>query len=282
MPTPTFIFICADLAEGNSISCESCGLTRSSEDTLYTGALKSAFAAARREVTEVDIISLPEGPRPRHLRYHAYEALVMADIVTAVYRHAKDYDGFIIGCFYDLALREAREVSGKAIVVAPCQSSIAIASHLGNTFSVLVGASKAIPKMRENIRSYGYGHRLVSMRPLNMDVLDFQSQAERTMQEMLRAGRIAVEEDGAEVLVLGCSAEVGFHHILQDELGVPVIDAALAPLKYAEFLAESAQRFGWYPSRKWGSEPPPKDEIEAWGLFQQTHQQPMPLISKER
>lgn len=248
------------------------------EDKLYTRALKTAFAASRRPDTEVDILSLPPGPRPRHLRYHAYEALVMTDIVTTVYRFADKYDAFVIGCFYDLALRESREVSGRAIVTAPCQSSLAIASHLGNSFSVLVGASKAIAKMSENIYTYGYGHRLRSMRPLNMNVLDFQAQAERAMEAMLREGGRAVEDDGAEVIILGCSAEVGFHQTLQEELGVPVIDSALAPFKYAEFLAETADRFAWHPSRKWGSEAPPRDEIEDWGLFQTRELQPIPLI----
>lgn len=237
------------------------------EDKPYVGALRAALDEARRPDTEIEIISLPEGPAPRHLRYHAYEALVVGEIVTAVYRMAADYDAFVIGCFYDLALREAREVSGKAIVTAPCESSIAIAAQLGNTFSVLVGADKAIPKMRENIRAYGLAHRLTSMRPLNMGVLEFQAQAERTLEAMLREGAKAVEEDKAEVIVLGCSAEVGFHRTLQDELGVPVIDSAVAPFKYAEFLAEGASRFGWYPSRRWGSEPPPQDEIRDWGLF---------------
>lgn len=240
------------------------------EDKPYKAALTAALESARGSGTEVDILSLPDGNRPRHLRYHAYEALVMADIVNTTYTLASDYDAFVIGCFYDLGLREAREVSGKAIVTAPCQSSLAIASHLGNTFSVLVGARKAIPKMRENIRLYGYEHRMCSMRTLNMGVLEFQAQPERTLEAMRREGRRAVEDDGAEVIVLGCTAEFGFHETLQDDLGVPVIDSALAAFKYAEFLAESAQRFGWYPSRKWGSEAPPSEEIEAWGLFRET------------
>ncbi len=250
------------------------------EDSLYTAALQAAFAASGRPETEIDILSLPAGPRPRHLRYHAYEALVMADIVTAVYRFADRYDGFVIGCFYDLALREAREVSGRAIVTAPCQSSLAIASHLGNSFSVLVGAPKAMSKMSENIHSYGYGPRLRSLRPLNMQVLDFQAQADRALEAMLREGRRAVADDGAEVIILGCSAEVGFHQTLQEELDVPVIDSALAPFKYAEFLVEAAQRCGWRPSRKWGSEAPPQQEIEDWGLFQAGDLEPKTLIKK--
>ena len=51
------------------------------------------------------------------------------------------------------------------------------------------------------------------------------------------------------------------------ELGVPVIDAVLSPFKTAEFLAEVAARFGWKPSRKWGSQAPPETEVSAWNLF---------------
>jgi allantoin racemase len=239
------------------------------ENKLYRTALARVLNAARHSDTHVDVVSLPEQGHPRHVRYHAYEALVIGDIVRLTYHLSDQYDAFVIGCFYDVGLREAREVSGKAVVTAPCQSALAIASHLGNSFSVLVGSSKAIPKMSENIRLYGYSDRLRSMRPLNMNVLDFQTDVDRTQAAMLQQGRRAVEEDGAEVLIMGCTAEAGFHEKLQVELGVPVIDSVMAPFKYAEFLAETAQRFRWYPSRKWGSAAPPAAEIEAWGLFKE-------------
>jgi allantoin racemase len=105
------------------------------------------------------------------------------------------------------------------------------------------------------------------MRPVELGVHDFQADHERTCERLLGEGRKAVREDGAEVIILGCTAEYGFHQQMQAELGVPVIDAVLAPFKYAEFLAEMAQQFGWFPSRVWGSEPPPEEEVKAWGLF---------------
>jgi allantoin racemase len=221
---------------------------------------------AKRADSQVDLVSLPTD-RPRHLEYHAYEGLVVADLVRLTHQAADNYDAVVIGCFYDVGLREAREVSGRAIVTAPCQSATAIASNLGNTFSVLVGRRKWIPKMRENVRQYGHGHRMVSMRPLELGVHDFQVDHDQTCYRLLAEGRKAVEEDGAEVLILGCTAEYGFYEKMQSELGVPVIDAVLAPFKYAEFLAELVQRFGWYPSRVWGSEAPPKEEVTAWHLF---------------
>jgi len=219
--------------------------------------------AAKLDGTQVDVVSLP-ADRPKHLEYHAYEALVVADIVRLTRKAADRCDAVVIGCFYDVGLREAREVSGRAIVTAPCQAATAIASNLGNTFSVLVGRRKWIPKMRENVHLYGHGRRLVSMRPLDLGVHDFQADHDRTCDRLLTEGRKAVQEDGAEVIILGCTAEYGFYKEMQEALGVPVIDAVLAPFKYAEFLADLAGRFGWHPSRMWGSEAPPQGEVIAW------------------
>ena len=71
-----------------------------------------------REGTKVDVVSLPSG-RPMHLEYHAYEGLVVSDITRLVYHLSADYDAIVIGCFYDIGLREAREVSRRAVVTAP-------------------------------------------------------------------------------------------------------------------------------------------------------------------
>lgn len=234
--------------------------------TLFDADTREILSEAARSDCQVDVVSLPAG-RPQHLEYHAYEGLVTADIVRLTYEAANTYDAIVIGCFYDVGLREAREVSGRAIVTAPCQSATAIASNLGNSFSVLVGRRKWIPKMSENIHRYGHGHRLASMRPLGLGVHDFQTDHERTCDRLLTEGRKAVEEDGAEVLILGCTAEYGFHRQMQDMLGVPVIDAVLAPFKYAEMLADTAARFGWRPSRRWGNEAPPQHELDTWGLL---------------
>ena len=236
-----------------------------------TDAFDTAMAPILAEVcrpdTQVDVVSLPPTGRPLHLEYHSYEASVIGDIVRVVYESADRYDAFIINCFYDVGLREAREVSGRAVVTAPCQATLAFATQLGNTFSILVGRRKWIPKMSENVRMYGYEHAMASMRPLELGVHDLQADHQRTCDRLLDEGRRAVEQDGAEVLILGCTAEFGFYKTVQQELGVPVIDAMLAPFKMAELLAETADKFGWYPSRKWGSQSPPEDEVNAWRLF---------------
>jgi allantoin racemase len=231
----------------------------------YDRAIGALLKREARKDTRVDVVSLP-GDRPEHLEYHAYEAIVTPDIVRIVRAFRQRYDAFVIGCFYDVALREAREVSGNAVVLAPCQSSLVYATHLGTSFSVLVGRRKWIPKMQENIRGYGCADRLASMRPLELGVLEFQQDPQETARRMLLEGRKAVEEDGAELLILGCTIEFGFYREMQEQLGVPVIDAVLSPFKLAESLGEAAVRFGWIPSRRGGCESPPDEEAIRWGI----------------
>src|SRR5574341_1840034 len=95
---------------------------------VFDADTKKLLAEARRQDTLVAVVSL-EGNRPRHLEYHAYEAMVVADIVRLAYQAAGQYDAIVIGCFYDIGLREAREVSQRAIVTADRKSTRLNSSH---------------------------------------------------------------------------------------------------------------------------------------------------------
>lgn len=89
---------------------------------------------------------------------------------------------------------------------------------------------------------------------------------QETERRFVEAGQRAVQEDGAEVIILGCTASSGFFARLQHELGVPVIDPAIAAIKQAEQLIELRDRFGWAHAKIGGYESPPPAEIAAWRL----------------
>ena len=235
---------------------------------LFDQPIKEFLDQAKRSETAIDVVSLGRGPM--HLEYHYYEALILADTLHEVRRAEKEaYDAAVIGCFYDPGLREAREIVENLVVTAPAEAAMHIATTLGHTFSVLVGRKKWIPKMHENVVKYGFTNQLASFKPLEMGVYDFQKDPAETARRMRAAAKEAVEVDRAEVVILGCTIEFGFYKELQVELGVPVIDAVLAPLKYAEFLIELKKRFGWGHSKLYGYEGPPLDEITGWKLEEQ-------------
>jgi allantoin racemase len=115
---------------------------------------------------------------------------------------------------------------------------------------------------------YGYRDRLASFKPVELGVHDFQSDRELTHQRLTAAAAEAISDDGAEVVVLGCTAEYGFFSELQETLGAPVVDATVAPFKYAELLGELG-RFGWRASKIGGYARPPEEELEEFGLAEQ-------------
>ena len=222
----------------------------------------------KQEGTELTMVTLSRGPE--HLEYRYYEALVLVDILHLIKEaESQGFDAAVIGCFYDTGLQDAREVAERMAVVAPCEASTHIASTLGEKFSIIVGRRKWIPQMMENVVRYGMKGRLASFKSVDLGVLEFHQDEEETARRFKEVGREAVERDGAEVLILGCTATYGFYRELQEELGVPVIDSMIAAFKTAEFAAELRNRFGWSHSKIGGYESPPADEIAAWQLQQQ-------------
>ena len=239
----------------------------------YMGHTAAEAARIVNPGTEVEVVTLQNTHCQHHLEYHAYEGLGTTDIVKVMRDTARQgFDAAVVACFYDPALREAREISGATVVTAPCQASLEAVASIANRFSIIVGRRKWIDRMSEKVHHYGYSSRLASFRALNMGVEEFQKDRNETALRMLEAGRKAIDEDGAEALILGCTIEYGFYRELQKKLGVPVIDCAVAAIKRAEQLADMKQRFGWGPSRVGSCEPPPEDkELKAWGVFDEAN-----------
>lgn len=219
--------------------------------------------------TEVHIASLPasEG-KFTHIEFRAYEAMVTRGIIRATRQAAREgFDALAIGCFYDTALHDAREISGDMIVTAPCVASCEIAASISNRFGIIVGRRKWVHQMGSTVREHGHEHRLSGFYHVEMGVTEFQRDHDETGRRLIAAGRKAVEEDFAEALILGCTMEVGFYKNVEKELGVPVIDPSIAALKRAEYAAILKQQCGWGPSRKWSSESPTEEEMAAIGGF---------------
>ena len=241
--------------------------------TVDRGETDALFADAARDHklpgTEVHVASLPgDDGGFTHIEYRSYQAIVTRGIIRAVRAAAREgFDGFVIGCFYDTALYDAREVSGEMVVTAPCAASCEIAASLANRFGVVIGRRKWANQMHDAVRDCGQAHRLTGFYPVDLGVNDFQTDHADTERRLVAAGRKAVEEDFAEAVILGCTLEVGFHRQVSAELGVPVIDPAIAALKRAEYGALLRRQCGWKPSRKWSCEAPPEDEIARFGGF---------------
>jgi allantoin racemase len=79
------------------------------------------------------------------------------------------------------------------------------------------------------------------LRGIGLSVMELARDREACMRQIALAGRAAVDQDGADVLILGCMS-MAFHDVaedLQERLGVPVINPVAASLTMAEYLARN-------------------------------------------
>lgn len=230
--------------------------------------MKEALDAIKQPQNQVDVVSIKKGPR--HLEYRYYEALVIPEMLHIIKQAEKDgYDAAVIGCFYDPGLHDAREIVDNMIITAPAEACMHIAATLGHKFSIIVGREKWIPQMMDNVILNGMKDKLASFKSLGLGVLDFHANEKITAQRIKEKAIEAVEKDGAEVLILGCTFQFGFYKEIQEYVKVPVLDAIITPFKYAELLIELRDKFGWLHSKKYGYETPPISEIKQWKLEEQ-------------
>lgn len=212
--------------------------TRWEEDTRRT------YAAAARADTEVSVVSLDWGTAS--IESYRDEALVVPDILAKVVQAAQDrVHAVIIDCMADPGLFAARELVSIP-VVGPAQASMHLAATLGHRFSVLTVFEHDNPAVEDLVARYGLSTRLASVRAFNIPVLALDEDIEETVAVLINLSERAVQEDGAHVIVPGCTGLAGLAPRIQTGLAergceVPVLDPPSVAMKLAESLIDLGQ-----------------------------------------
>ncbi len=149
-------------------------------------------------------------------------------------------------------------------VFGPGKVSMLTALMLGDRFSILTMASRWKPLYKKALDELGLHHKCASVRaievpPDNQGLLSGKEDAVFPLLEA--AARLAIEVDGAEVLILGSTTMHQAHAYLEARLPVPVINPG--PLSYK--MAEAALALGLRQSRLAYPKPmhPRLDMLEA-------------------
>jgi len=222
---------------------------------VFDGHMLKTINEIKRPDVEVKVVHLSKGPV--HLEYHYYEHLNLDETLEWIkWAEKEGYDAVVIGCFYDPGLRIAREIVSIP-VIGVAEATMHVAATLGHKFSIIVGRRKWIPKMESNVHKYGLQKSLASFRVINFTVPKMAEEPEKLKEAIFEEAKKAVEEDGAEAVVLGCTGESGFMKELILKLGVPVLDPVVTSWKFAEMMADLYRKVGLTHSKLFGYEPPP-------------------------
>jgi allantoin racemase len=218
------------------------------------------FSRVAGPATEISNVFLRSGPASVESAYD--EAVAIPDVIARVCEaEAEGMDAVIINCFGDPGLDAAREVVSIP-VVGPCEASMHVAAMLGHKFSVITVLERLIPELDLHAQKYGVASKLASGRSVELPVLDLEKGRQQFVGRMIEKAIEAVEEDGAHVIVLGCTGLAGLAEQVKAGLArrgfdIPVIDPAATALKLAEALVGA----GLTHSKRTYPQPPPKEII---------------------
>jgi len=155
---------------------------------------------------------------------------------------AEGYDAVCIDTMSDSAVAALR--SELTIpVIGPGRASVLMAMLLGTRFSILAMWPHWRHLYDKTLRDLGLAHACASVRSIDRapDNRALLGESRDQVAELLVIeGRRAIEEDGADVILLGSTTMHEAHAVLADRLPVPVINPG--PLSYK--LAEAVLGLG--------------------------------------
>ena len=190
----------------------------------------------RRPGTELTVVATDSAPISiQSARDIALSTPPMLEAVEKANRNG--VDAVIIACFSDPGLEAAKEVSS-ALVLGIEETSLHVAAMLGHKYTILTPLASRIPSKEQDVRRFKAEPACASVRALGMTVLETEADPKRTKRQIFEVARAAMEEDGAEVMILGCAGMTGYAEDVERELGILVLDPTSLTLKVAEALVD--------------------------------------------
>jgi glycine/D-amino acid oxidase-like deaminating enzyme/Asp/Glu/hydantoin racemase len=179
---------------------------------------------------------------PRNIDYYVPKHLVEVEVLRAVAEADREgFDAFVIGCCYDPALTQARELTDMP-VVGPLEASVLLARLFGHRFSVVTDHRKAVPELEDRVRLYGVEPNCRSVRAIDWFVEDMVQDPAAVARDAHRRCLETMEEDRCEAIVLGCTIIAAcYERTLLDGTGLgsaAIINPNVMGVKVAELFAD--------------------------------------------
>ena len=196
-------------------------------------------AALKRPDVQIDFVAVRHGAAILDSYYETTlaDAFVLEAGASA---EAEGYDAVCINSMSDSGLAALR--SRLTIpVVGPGQSCMLMACMLGHRFSVITMWDQWRHLYAKVISDLGIAHRLASVRTIDVrpDAQELLSGKEEVVFEKLeQVSRAAIEQDGADVIILGSTTMHQSYDFLKSRLEVPVLNPGLISLKLCEMLLD--------------------------------------------
>ncbi|MBI6605069.1 aspartate/glutamate racemase family protein [Pseudomonas rhodesiae] len=121
-------------------------------------------------------------------------------------------------------------------VVDITEAAASTAMFLGHAYSVVTTLDRTVPLIEDRLKLAGLYARCASVRASGMAVLELEENPLAAMEAIVRQAELAIHEDKAEVICLGCGGMAGLDEQIRQRTGVPVVDGVTAAVTIAESL----------------------------------------------
>lgn len=181
---------------------------------------------------EFDVVCKLTPGAPSFIETHEDGIKAAPGMIQLVKENEETSDAFIVACHSDPNLDVIKEITKKP-AVGIGESSMKIASMLGHKFSVVSDNLHSVPNKESLVSKYHLKDALASVRAPQEGMSGLSDQ-----EKYLQTAKLAIQEDMAEVIVLGCAGMTGLDKPLQEKLGVPVLDGIVCALIIAAGLVK--------------------------------------------
>jgi allantoin racemase len=201
------------------------------------------------------------GPQAVDCAFESYLSAV--GVMDRVLAYREPYDAVVLAGFGEHGRDGLQELIA-APVVEICEASAQVAMLIARTFSVITTLRRSVPAIEDRLKLAGLLDRCASVRASGMSTLEVDADQRGAVRGIVEQARIAVEQDHAEAICLGCAGMAGLEQAITADLGVPVIDGIGAAVR----LAEAVVGLGLATSKVSTYAPPDPKQITGWPLSQ--------------
>ncbi len=198
-----------------------------------TEAIAEAARAAASPGTEIIGLTPDFGADSCEGNFESYLAAIA--VMDKVVRYEGRYDA-VIQAGYGEHGREGLQELLSVPVVDITEAAASTAMYLGRSYSVVTTLDRTVPLIEDRLILGGLHDRCASVRSSGLGVLELESDPERAVEAIAAEAQRAVEEDRAEVIVLGCGGMAELKDRVVELCGVPVVDGVQAAVAVAESL----------------------------------------------
>jgi allantoin racemase len=199
-----------------------------------TRTIAEAAAMAARPGTTIRAVASEFGPESIEGPYD--DAFAVPGLLRRIAEgEAEGADAHVIACFDDTGLDAARALA-EAPVVGIGEAAFHLASLVAHRFTVITTLTRSVPVIEGNLLRYGLDRRCARVRAADVPVLALTDAGSNARARISDEIRQAIDDDGADAIVLGCAGMADLAAELADEFALPVVDGVAAAVTLAEGL----------------------------------------------